>query len=261
MPLDLKTNFVLSGLLAATLAFALGGCASLPPAEPDMDPVALEQINRLRSAMERIGTYRMTLETLEDDALPSGQFVQAGQSGVIQVARPDHLSIAVTRDSGEKWAGWFSGDQLVLLDETQKRYARLVVPTPLDKALDELGKRYGLEMPLVDIISGLRRANLLDRVQSGVSLGTESVAGADCHHVLFRQPTVDWQLWIETADPALPRKILLTFKDEPGHPVYQTTITRWDLEPRFSEQDWKAHWPENARQVGIEELLGQEETP
>jgi hypothetical protein len=247
--------------LAAALALASGGCASLKPAAPDIDPAALEQINRMRSAMERTGTYQMTFETLEDEALASGQLVQAGQTAVMKVARPDHLSLAVERDSAERWSAWIDGVTLTLVDESKGLYSRLHPPPPLDQSLDELGERYGLELPLIDVVSGLRRAGLLDRVQTGLHLGTETVAGAECHHLLFRQAEVDWQIWIETADPALPRKILITFKDEPGQPVYQTTIAEWNLAPNFRDSDWEPKLPKEAREVGIDELLGQEDAP
>ena len=245
--------------LAAILVSA--GCASWMPGAPDIDPVALEQINRMRSVMERFGTYQLTLQTVEDEALASGQLVQVGQTGVIKVARPDHLSIAMERDTGEKWSGWVDDTTVTLVDESKGFYSLLQPKPPLDKALDELGDQYGLELPLIDLISNLRRASLLDHVQSGIYLGTEPVAGAKCHHLLFRQPSVDWQIWIQKEDPALPRKILLTFKEEPGSPIYQTTITEWNLEPKFTARDWKARWLENARQVEIAELLGREESP
>jgi hypothetical protein len=261
MPLAMNKPFVLSFLLGAVLSLAAGGCASPMPAKPDIDPLAREQVNRMQSAVERFGAYRMTIETLSDEELPSGQLVQAGSSGTLQVARPDRLSIAVERDSGDKWSGWLIGDKLVLLDETKGLYARLDLPTPLDKALDELGDRYGLELPLVDIVSNLRRASLLDRVQSGLYVGTEPVAGKECHHLLFRQPVADWQIWIEKEDPALPRKLLLVYKDLPNHPAYQTIIEKWDVSPDFKDSDWKPKLPENAREVGIGELLGQEESP
>jgi hypothetical protein len=246
---------------AAALAWTAGGCASLMPTKPDIDPVALEQINRMHSAMERFPTYRMTLTTLSDEALPSGLLVQEGQKGVIQIARPNRLAIAVERDSGEKWAAWLVGGKLVLYDKTEARYARLDLPLAIDQALDELGERYGLEMPLIDIVSGLRRAGLLDRVQTGLYLGTELVAGKECHHMLFRQPVADWQIWIEKEDPALPRKILLTYKDEPDQPTYQTTITKWDTAPNFKDSDWEPKLPKKAREVGIDELLNREESP
>ena len=261
MFLQYHSPFPLRLLCIATLCLAAGGCASLMPAKPDIDPVALELINRMRSAMERFPNYRMSLTTLSDEELPSGLPVQEGQIGVIQIARPDRLAIAIERDSGEKWAAWLVGGKLVLFDKANGRYARLDLSPSIDQALDELDERYGLELPFVDIVSGLRRADLLDRVQTGLYLGVETVAGKECHHLLFRQPVADWQIWIEKEDPALPRKILLVYKDEPNQPTYQTTVTKWDVAPRFKDSDWEPKLPKKARAVGMDELLGQEESP
>lgn len=248
-------------VLGAALAWVACGCATPRPSGSGIDPVALEQINRMRAVMERTTTYQMDFETLEDEALASGQLVQVGQTAVLKVARPDRLALTAENDSGEKWSAWISGEKLVLVDETQERHSRLDVPAPLDRSLDELGERYGLELPLLDIVSGLRRASLLDRVQTGLYIGTETVAGKECHHLLFRQPVADWQIWIETANPALPRKILITFKDEPNLPVYQATITAWDLAPTFPVGSWEPNLSEKSSEVGVAELLRQEESP
>ena len=248
-------------LFLATLVWAAGGCCSRMPSGPDIDPAAREQINRMQSAMERLGAYRITLSTLSDEELPSGQYAQEGQTAVIRVARPDRLAITAERDSGEKWSAWLASGKLILLDETRGLYARLDLPAPLDQALDELSDRFGMETPLIDIVSGLRRARLLDCVQTGILLGTEPVAGKECHHLLFRQPVADWQIWIEQEDTALPRQILLTFKDKPNHPVHQTTITEWDVLPDFKDSDWEPKLPEKVSEVSIDELLDRKETP
>jgi len=261
MNLRTKKSRAVHLVFLVSLALIGGGCSSLRPAAPDIDPMALEQINRMRSAMERIGTYRMTIATLEDEALASGQLVQVGQTAVIQVDRPEHLSIAAENDSGAKWAAWLVGEKLVLFDRTKELYTRLDLTPPLDQALNELGERYGLELPFLDIISSLRRASLLDHVQTGLYLGLETVAGQACHHLLFRQAVVDWQMWIDQADPALPRKLLLTFKEESNQPTYQTTVTAWDMAPDFKDSAWEPKLPKKAREVGIAELLGQEEAP
>jgi hypothetical protein len=245
-------------LWLATLVWAGGGCSTQMASGPDIDPAAREQISRMQSAVEQLDAYQITFSTLSDEKLPSGQFVQEGQTAVLRVARPDRLAIRAERDSGEKWAAWLSGGKLVLLDETRGLYARLDLPAPLDQALDALSDRYGLELPLIDIVSGLRRAGLLDRVQTGIVLGTEPVAGKECHHLLFRQPVVDWQIWIEQKDPALPRQILFTFKDEPNHPVHRTTFTEWNILPGFKDSEWEPQLPEKASEVDIAELLSQE---
>ena len=58
----------------AAIALAAGGCAALRTPPPDVDPVAREQINRMRSAMERIGPYRITVATLQKTAVAMTHF-------------------------------------------------------------------------------------------------------------------------------------------------------------------------------------------
>ena len=255
--MELSRNVFRAGwvvLLGGFLA-AAGGCAMVAASRPDIDPAARREIERMCAAVGGLDRYRMTVESITDERLPSGQLVQVGRTSEIRVARPDRMALTVANDSGGRWAGWLSGGILVLLDEVGHRVARVELPGSVDEAIEELGRRYGLDLPLADIVSGLRRADLLTRVQTGLYLGTGLAAGVECHHVLFRQPVVDWQAWIAAGEPALPRRILLTFKDEPDLPVYEATITEWDVSPPFDEETWKPRLPADARHVTIEDLL------
>jgi hypothetical protein len=248
----LRTSLLLAGLLAA------GGCATASRAPSNVDPAARAEVDRMRAALGGLVNFRMKVESVTDETLPSGRLVQVGRTTEIKVAKPDRLAVAVVRDSGQRWSAWLSGGKFVLLDEREKRFARIELPKGIDAALDELGDRYGLFLPLADFVSDLKRDDLLTRVQSGLYVGVDTVAGKECSHVLFRQPVADWQAWIETGEPALPRRILMTYKDEPGDPGYDATIVEWDTAPRFDEGTWSPQLPPDAREIGIDELLGQE---
>ena len=245
-------------LLMIGLLAVAGGCATKPQEATNIDPAARKEIDRMCAAIGHLTSYRLSAESLTDEALPSGQLVQVGRTSELKVARPDRLAVTVTRDDGTHWSLWLSGGSLVLLDETEKRYARVTLPPSLDEALEELADRYDLCLPLSDLVSGLQRADLLARAESGLYVGTETVAGQVCHHVLFRQPVADWQAWVEAGDAALPRRILMTYKDEPGQPGYQATITEWDTAPQFDKETWQPRLPPDASEVEIAELLGKE---
>ena len=51
-------------------------------------------------------------------------------------------------------------------------------------------------------------------------------------HLAFRQPDIDWQLWVEKGQRALPRKIVITTRYEVGDPQY-TAVLRWNPAPKF----------------------------
>jgi hypothetical protein len=57
----------------------------------------------------------------------------------------------------------------------------------------------------------------------------------------------------------LPRKLLITYKLESGHPTYVVTLDNWDLSPKRSASTFAFRPPTGASRVEMTELLGIEE--
>ena len=57
------------------------------------------------------------------------------------------------------------------------------------------------------------------------------MGGADTDHYAFRQGDVDWQIWIERGERPLPRKLVITTREEVGQPQYSAELT-WNLNPQ-----------------------------
>jgi hypothetical protein len=65
-------------------------------------------------------------------------------------------------------------------------------------------------------------------VTEGTYLGLADVDGVSCHHLVFRQSDVDWQIWIEDTAWHLPRKFLITYKNLQGWPQYTARFSEWN---------------------------------
>ena len=73
-----------------------------------------------------------------------------------------------------------------------------------------------------------------------------------CHHLVFSQETIEWQIWIDASDQPLPRKLVITYVHEPGEPQYSATIRRWRLDPKFPEELFTFEAPEGAQKIDAE---------
>lgn len=248
-------QWVVGILTAAGLA---AGCCLCRPSPAAVDPLARQQIDRMCAVLAELSRYEVTVQSLTDEPLEGGPLVEVGRTMQAQVQQPDRMSLRVERDSGERWAAWIDQGTLTLLDETTGRVAVTNLPPRLGDAIEALAEQHGLHLPLADIVSGLRRADLLARVEAGSYLGIEPVNGTPCHHLLFRQPVADWQAWISTNEPALLQRIVLVYKEDPGQPGYQATFTAWNPSPRFTPQTWLPTMPTGIVNVAISELVEQE---
>lgn len=52
-----------------------------------------------------------------------------------------------------------------------------------------------------------------------------------CRHLAFRHPKVDRQVWIEEGERALPRRVVINYKDEPGQPQFAASLWDRSLDP------------------------------
>ena len=79
--------------------------------------------------------------------------------------------------------------------------------------------------------------------------GLHQAAGVPCHHLAFSQEDIDWQIWIDAGPQPLPRKIVITYAEEPGAPQYTATIKRWSLDPKFTDELFHFVPPEGATKL------------
>ena len=92
-------------------------------------------------------------------------------------------------------------------------------------------------------------ALLAPRIEDAFYVGVHTAAGVPCHHVLLIQESVDWQIWIQTGERPLPRKLVITYKDVPGSPQYVAVFTNWEFDPDVPDSLFVFQVPTGAVQV------------
>ena len=89
----------------------------------------------------------------------------------------------------------------------------------------------------------------MDGSTDGFIVGESIVDGAPCHHLAFAQENIDFQIWIEDGPRPLPRKLLITYKTEPGSPQWAARLSAWDFNPKVSEHFFHFDTPEGAGRI------------
>jgi hypothetical protein len=69
------------------------------------------------------------------------------------------------------------------------------------------------------------------------------------HHLAFRTPSIDFQVWVQDGDKPLPRKYVITTKWMTGAPQNGVELTDWNLAPRIDDTVFTFTPPAGARKI------------
>ena len=76
-----------------------------------------------------------------------------------------------------------------------------------------------------------------------------NVGGVESHHLAFRGPRVDWQIWIQDGANPLPMKYVITSKWVAGAPQYSVRFRNWKTNPKIDAARFEFEVPSGAREL------------
>ena len=238
-------------LLAA--ASCLTTCSNLNTPRRAIEPAAAHPLRAMSSTLASAKSFEFSVAAAVDDISETGHLVQAQRKVHVLVRRPDAVAVQVAGDGG-KWLLRYSGGPLALMREDSGEYSSARAPATIDAMLDFLFNEYDVTIPLADLLFADPYAALTQRVESGAYLGRHMANGPMCHHLLFTQENVDWQIWIDAGAQPLPRKLVITRKNEPGAPEYVAELSGWNLSPTVTNDAFSFKAPAGARAVDMARL-------
>jgi peroxiredoxin len=177
-----------------------------------------------------------------------------------RLVRPNRVTLVVDeREVGMTIKS--DGKQLVQYVPSLKRY--MVSDAPANLA--DFGKPGGpVALSMIGGVPPLPTGgdDFYKELTSGVTkseyLGTEKVGNVQCHHCRFSQEAFDWDIWIETGDKPLIRKVSPDFSKrfaEAGGALadakmsYVIVVSDWNTAPKFTSADFSFTPPADAEKV------------
>jgi hypothetical protein len=246
-------------LIACAFSWFMALSAPAADEKPAIDPHADELLKRMGDYLGEAKFFSVSAEVWQDAQLSSGQRVQAGRTVELQVRRPDRLRATVhsTRRNRELI---YDGNSLTLFNRVQNFYGTVHTSGPLDQAMDVASEQFGIDMPLEDFIRSDPHKDLLQKVTSGSDIGPVTVLGVPCEHLAFTQNNIDWQVWIEDGPTPVPRKFVITYKDEPNSPQFTAIFSHWDFITKLPDFVFKFEPPPGASKLKVQEIKAESES-
>jgi len=230
--------------LILTLGLAVSSASAADGVEEQADRLLREMSEYLRTA----GEFTFHADITYDSVIASGEKIEYGAIADAAVRRPDRLHVEYDGDWRQSRL-LLDGRTVTFHDLLVNVYAVTEVPPEIDAALDRMVEVFGFSVPIADLVYADPYAVLTDQVQAGSLLGETPVDGTPCHHLAFSQQNIDWQIWIEQGSHPVPRKLVITYKQEAGWPQYSARLSDWDFQPRLSDHYFQFHPPEGSDEI------------
>ncbi|RKP47116.1 DUF2092 domain-containing protein [Pararobbsia silviterrae] len=246
------------GATVASGAWAQATAASSTAAsEPAVSPDAIQALKKMGAQLQALRQFHVSTEITGERVLVDGQKLQHTASAELDVERPDKIK-AVMRSARSTREIVYDGKQVTLMQLGQNYYSTVPFDGTLAALIDAFHTRYGVEFPLSDLfIWGTPNAPV-DQFESAMYAGQDYVGSDICDHYAFRQKEADWQIWITTGAKALPRKIVITRRDDDARPQ-SVSIVEWKTNVTFSDAFFTFHPPAGAKKIELVPVAAKKE--
>jgi hypothetical protein len=201
---------------------------------------------------EKLGSAKaFSVRTTEtrDQVRHNGQTQQVKLSRDTVLQRPDRFYFKATGDTESE--GWYDGHGLTLAMHKDKVYAQAHMPETLDRTLDAIHERYGIAMPLGDLLYSSPAKALLSDTTTGGWANRETVDGTALDHLAFADRGVSWEVWIPVTGDPLPRRFVATFPYDKRLRKADVTFSDWNFAPQASAERFDPKIPSDYEGIAM----------
>jgi hypothetical protein len=242
------------GTAIGLLMLATGLCAPLPAQHADriiksdlIAPEAKQALNKMGAYLRSLKDFEVRAEVTTEDVLTDGEKLQYAQTATILARLPDKLRGEIDGEQKSRLF-FYDGKSFTLFARRLGYYATVPAPPTVGQLIDMVSDKYEIEMPLVDLfLWGSPRATA-DEITAASDVGPGEIEGVTCEHYAYRQPGMDWQVWIQLGEHPLPRKLVLTTTTDDARPQHISVLT-WNLAPSYNTESFVFHPPADAHKV------------
>jgi len=236
------------GLLAASLAACVGLPAGPALAADELNPYADEILRSMSTFLAGTKAFSVSADISNEVVTVEGQKLQMNGHSAVLMERPSRFYITRQGKFADA-ALYYDGAKLTLHGKTLNAYVQKDVAGTIDDAIRAVERGTGLSLPGADLLLSDPYAALASGATSSGYYGKAYVGGVECHHLAFRTPEIDWQIWVKAGDEPLPMKYVITTKWTTGAPQYSVQLSNWNTKPVITPGGFRFVAPKGAEKL------------
>ena len=159
----------------------------------------------------------------------------------VALRRPDRLWFKATGDRDLE--GVYNGKVVMLITHKDKVFGEFPAPPTLEETADAITSKYGIPLPIADLLTYDPKQSLLDARTTGGWQGREAIEGVECNVLAYQHPNVDFSIWIPASGDPLPKKLAISYKARRGQPKSTILFRDWNLSPQLSDETFARKVP------------------
>jgi len=242
-----------SPVVSAPAAAAKPSSAAPAGAAAAVAPDALQALRRMSAYLATLPAVELTSNTSLDVVTMNGQRVELDAVARYKIRRSDGFSLQVVSDRMQR-SYFYDGKQFTVYAPKLGFYATAAAPPTIRQTLDLLDEKFGIELPLEDLFRWNDPSdNPAQKLTSGFHVGTATIDGVETDQYAFRQPKVDWQVWIQKGPQPLPVKVVIVDQVDPANPAYVARLS-WNTSPTLTADDFTFRPGKDAKLIHMSEV-------
>lgn len=199
--------------------------------------------------LARLPAFGVTIRSSYDAIQPDGQRIEFGEIRKILLQRPDRLRVEALRSDGDQNLVLFDGQLITAYKAGDNVFARVAQPGTVDDAVIYLVRDLQVRLPLARLLLSSLKEELQQQVEAVRYVEENVLYEEPVDHLAFRTAAVDAQLWVMQGDQPLPRRIVITYRDDPGQPQFRADFLDWDINPEIKRDSFLFSPPEGAEEI------------
>jgi hypothetical protein len=246
--------------LLACVVFALFMTACSQDPQPGTPKAAATSERLMRLMSDTLAHSKaFTFETTEQMEIiaPSGEKRALHFTRKVAVRRPNALFFELRGEDDKAFdiAAYYHDRSLALSEKLDGRWAQTTVPDTLDDMLDDVIRKFGLPVPIGDVVSGSPYDAIIGSGTRGGLMAWETIDRVPCAKLDYGDSFVEVRLWLPKSGPALPRRLEIVYKQAPVPLVSRLNFTDWKLDAPVTDATFTFEPPAGRDPVVFRDLV------
>jgi hypothetical protein len=214
-----------------------------------IDQAALARLKQMSDTLTAAKSFTYHSRSfLELQAPETGQLLTFVNHAELALQRPNKLRVNVEGDVRTLQL-YFDGEKVSAIDVDKNIYAVSPTLTTIDDMIAYVLGKARIGLPAADFLNSNPYAVMSKEVSYAAHIGESVVNGVVCDHYAYMEPNVDWEIWIQKGDNALPLRLAMTYKQTKDSPHFLIEFFDWQLNPKLDAKTFVFNKPKGAIQA------------